>query len=105
MKIKSGDNVKILSGKSRGQTGAVIQVLTNKASGESYVVVEGANMRKKHMRSRKAGEKGQVLELAAPMHISKVMLIDPSTKQATRVGYTREGNVKKRIAKKSGQLI
>lgn len=105
MKIKSGDNVKILSGRDAGKTGKVIQVLKNKATEEFFVVVEGVNMRKKHMKTRKRGEKGQVLELAAPMHISKVMFIDPSTKEPTRVGFTREGDTKKRIAKKSGQLI
>lgn len=105
MKIKSGDNVKVLSGREKGKTGKVIQVLKNKTSGESFVVVEGLNLRKKHMRTRKQGEKGQVLELASPLQISKVMLIDPTTNKPTRVGYAMEGTEKKRKAKKSGELI
>ncbi|MEK7623249.1 MAG: 50S ribosomal protein L24 [Patescibacteria group bacterium] len=105
MKIKTGDNVKVLSGKDRGKTGKVIQVLVNKKNNQRYVVVEGVNMRKKHLRRQKQGDKGQVIELAAPLHASKVMLIDPGSKQPTRVGFRFEGNEKKRVAKKSGAVI
>ncbi len=105
MKIKSGDNVKILSGREKGKTGKVIQVLSNKATGQSFVVVEGLNLRKKHMRTRKRGEKGQVLELASPLQISKVMLIDPSSNKPTRVGFAMVGNEKKRKAVRSGEMI
>ena len=105
MKIKTGDNVKVLSGKSRGKTGKVIQVLTHGAYGQTMVVVEGANMRKKHLKPSKKGEKGQVLELAAPLHSSNVMLIDPKSNQPTRVGYRMDGNEKKRVAKRSNEFI
>ena len=105
MKIKNNDNVKIISGREKGKTGKVIQVLKKKSTGQFFVVVEGANMRKKHLRTRKAGEKGQILELAAPLHASKVMVLDPSTKKPTRIGYTKDGETKKRIAKKSGEMI
>ncbi len=105
MKVKTGDNVKILSGKDRGKTGKIIQVLFDKAKGKTSVVVEGANVIKKHLRTKKAGEKGQILELSAPIHISNVMLIDPGTKKPTRVGFKMDGSEKKRIAKKSGELI
>lgn len=105
MKIKTGDKVKVLSGKSRGKTGKVIQVLENKKNGKFYVVVEGANLLKKHMRPRKQGEKGQTIELPAPLHIGKVMLIDPKSGKPTRVGYKQEGDEKKRVAKVSGEFI
>lgn len=105
MKIKTGDNVKVLSGKDRGKRGKVIQMLTRPDSGERYAVVEGVNMRKKHMRPSKRGEKGQVLELAAPIHASNVMLIDPKSGHPTRVGYKKDGKEKKRVAKKSGEFI
>lgn len=104
MKIKTNDNVKILSGKDRGKSGKVIQVLRNKR-GEPYVVVEGCNLRKKHLRKGKQNEKGRIIELAFPLHASNVMFIDPSTKLPTRIGFTREGDVKKRVAKRSGVII
>lgn len=105
MKIKVGDKVKILTGKDSGKTGKVVQVLVNKGNGKSFVVVEGANLLKKHMRSGKQNEKGQVIELPAPIHISNVMLLDPKSGKPTRVGYKTEGKDKKRVAKVSGEFI
>lgn len=100
MKIKTGDKVKILKGKDAGKTGKVVQVLTGE-----YVVVEGANILKKHMRARKQGEKGQMIELPAPIRIGNVMLIDPKSGKPTRVGFKKEGNEKKRVSKASGEFI
>lgn len=105
MKIKSGDKVKILSGKDSGKEGKVVQVIHNKESEQFYVVVEGVNVLKKHMRARKGGEKGQVIELPAPLHISNVQLIDPKSGKPTRVGFKQEGETKKRVAKISGEFI
>lgn len=105
MKIKKGDNVKILSGKDKGKTGKVIQVLRDKETKRSYVVVEGANMLKKHLRTRDKSQKGQTIELPAPMDMSNVQLIDPKSNKPTRVGYTMDGEDKKRVAKKSGEFI
>jgi large subunit ribosomal protein L24 len=105
MKIKTGDNVKVLTGKDNGKTGKVIQVLTNKKNGQVYVVVEGLNVRKKHMRAQRRGEKGQVIEISFPIHSSNVMLIDANSKKPTRVGFKTEGKSKKRISKKSGEFI
>lgn len=105
MKIKTGDNVKVLSGKDKGKTGKVTQVLRSKKKNQHYVVVEGLNVRKKHLRSQKSGEKGQTIELSFPIHMSNVMLVDPNSKKPTRVGYKIEGSEKKRLAKKSGEYI
>ncbi len=105
MKIKTGDNVKVLSGKDRGKTGKVVQVLTNKATHQHYVVVEGVNMLKKHLRAGKRGEKGQVIELPAPIHASSVAFIDSKSGRSTKVGYRVEGDTKKRISRKSGEFI
>lgn len=105
MKIKSGDKVKVLTGKDAGKEGKVVQVIHNKETGQFYVVVEGANILKKHMRAHKGGEKGRVIELPAPIHISNVQLIDPKSGKPTRVGYKQEGEVKKRVAKISGEFI
>ncbi len=105
MKIKTGDNVKVLSGKDRNKTGKVVQVLQNRKNNEWYVVVEGANLLTKHIRAQRGGEKGQKIELPAPIHVSKVMLIDPKSSKPTRVAYTFEGTTKKRTAKKSGEIL
>ncbi len=105
MKIKTGDNVKVLSGKDRGKTGKVIQVLYNKKTRKHYVVVDGINILKKHMRTQRRGEGGQIIELPAPIHISSVMLIDPSSNKPTRVGYKKEGSDKKRVARVSDEFI
>lgn len=103
MKIKTGDTVKILSGKDRGKTGKVIQVL-HKNVETPLVVVEGMRLLKKHIRPGR-GQKGQILELPAPMPIGKVMLIDPSSKKPTRVGYRFEGSEKRRVAKRSDTIL
>jgi len=105
MKIKTGDNVKVITGKDRGKTGKVLQVFV----ATHKVVVEGVNITVKNTRARKQGEKGQKIEYPAPLDISNVMLIDPQTNQPTRVGYRRSepgSKVKKvRIAKKSQAVI
>jgi large subunit ribosomal protein L24 len=105
MKIKKGDNVKVLSGKDRNKTGKVIQVLVNKQTKKPFVVVEGLNVLKKHIRSQGKGQKGQVIELPAPMHASNVMVIDPKTSKPSRIGFAIEGKEKKRIAKKSKDFL
>jgi len=105
MTIKTGDKVKVLVGKDRGKTGKVVQILQNKKNSQTYVVVEDINILKKHMRPRKQGEKGQVIELPAPLHLSNVMLIDPKSGKPTRVGKKTEGKEKKRVAKISGEYI
>lgn len=83
MKIKTGDNVKIMIGKDSGKTGKVSQVLPR----EQQVVVEGLHKIKKHMRPQKQGEKGQILEFSAPLPVANVQLICPKCNKITRVGY------------------
>ena len=68
MKIKKGDNVKIITGKDKGKAGKVVRVLVAK----SKVIVEGLNMNKKHQRPRKSGEKGSIINVAMPIHVSNV---------------------------------
>ncbi len=68
MHVKAGDIVVILSGNEKGKKGKVIEAFPK----EGLVLVEGLNLKKKHQRPRKAGQKGQILEKAAPIHVSKV---------------------------------
>ncbi len=91
----------IISGKDKGKQGTVARVLPRRR----HVIVEGLNMRKRHQRPRRAGQKGQTVEFAAPLHISNVQLADPKTEKPTRVGYKTTEGKKIRIAKKSGTKI
>lgn len=68
MKIKKGDNVAIITGKDKGKKGKIIRVLVS----ENKVIIEGANMMKKHQRPRKSGEKGSMKNVEMPIHASNV---------------------------------
>lgn len=101
MKIKKGDQVTIIAGKDRGKRGAVVRVLP----AQDKVVVDGINIVKRHQKKKKENEKGERVEMAAPVHVSNVQLIDTTSGKPTRVGYRVEGGEKIRIAKKSGKAI
>ena len=98
MKIKKGDNIIVIAGKDKGKKGKVVRALP----ADSKVVVEGGNMRKKHQRAGKGRQKGQIIDIAMPIHISNVMIEDPKTGKPTRVGKRIAGGKRIRIAKKSG---
>jgi len=102
MKIKKGDTVLIIAGKDRGRKGKVLKAFPK----ENKILVEGINLKKKHQRPRRSGEKGQIVILPAPIDVSNAKLICPKCGQATRVGY-RFGEDKKkyRICKKCQQEI
>jgi len=101
MKIKKDDQVIVISGKDRGRKGKIIEAFPK----EGRVIVGGINLRKKHMKPKKSGEKGQIIELPAPLDVSNVKLICQKCGKATRVGYKKEGKKKYRICKKCGQEI
>lgn len=101
LKIKTGDTVQVMAGKDKGKTGKVTQVFPE----AERVVVEGTNFMKKHVRARSAEQKGQIIQLSAPMHISNVMLVDPSNNKPTRVKIELRDGKKVRIAKKTGTVI
>ncbi|MGB9743113.1 MAG: 50S ribosomal protein L24 [Minisyncoccales bacterium] len=99
MRIRKGDIVLIIKGKDRGKKGKVLQVFPR----ENRIMVEGVNLRKKHQRPRRAGEKGQIIILPGRFSASNVKLICSKCGQATRVGYKIEGEKKFRICKKCHQ--
>ena len=107
IKIRKGDQVKVMSGKDKGKTGTVLTVERKK----NRVFVDGLNMTTRHQRPRtirdaqRAGEVGGVTHQPGPIHISNVMLLDPKSNEPTRVKITREGGQRKRIAKRSGEEI
>jgi len=76
LKIKKGDIVAVITGTDKGKTGKVIQVFPKLRR----VVVEGINVRKRHLRPRKSGDKGQTVEFFMPIHSSNVMLVDEEGK-------------------------
>ncbi len=95
LKIKKGDEVKILLGKDRGKTGKVLRVSTKK----NKVLVEGLNLFKRHI--RKVGQQeGGIIEIAKPLDISNVNLVCPACKKVTRIGFKVEGKEKIRFCKK-----
>lgn len=101
MKIKRGDLVLVITGKYRGKTGKVLKVFPK----ERKILVENVNLVKKHQKPRREGEKGQIIEIPAPIDISNVKLICPNCKKATRVGFKIEGEEKFRICKKCKKEI
>ena len=101
MKIKKNDNVKVISGKDRGKSGKVIGVFPKSNS----LVVEGINIRKKHSRSKKQGQKGQIIQKPMPLNASNVMIVDAKTGKRTRIGIKEIAGKNVRIAKKSGNEI
>jgi large subunit ribosomal protein L24 len=74
--IKKNDNVIVLTGSDKGKKGKVTKVLR----AEDKVIVEGVNIKKRHQKSNKKGQPGQILEVAAPIHISNVRLADAPKK-------------------------
>ena len=107
LKIRRDDTVRVIAGKDRGRTGRVLRVDPK----NQRVYVEGVNIIKRHMKPRtlrdtqRAQEIGGIIEMEGPIHVSNVMLIDPDSGEPTRVGVTREGGRRVRVAKKSGKEI
>ena len=101
MKIKKNDTVLITSGDDRGKKGKVIHV--DPAKGK--VQIEGANILKKHVRPKKEGEKGQIVEKPGFISASKVVLICSKCNKPTRAGYNVTEKGKTRICKKCSAVI
>jgi large subunit ribosomal protein L24 len=100
-KIKKGDNVVVLSGKDKGRTGVVAQVMPK----DSKVVVEGINIAARHRKPSQQNPQGGIDRFPAPMHISKVALADPKSGKPTRVRFEEKNGKKVRVAVKSGETI
>ena len=101
MNFKTGDKVVVISGKDKGKEGKITTVLRK----ENKVVVEGVNVVKKHVKPN-GQNKGNIVEVEAPIHASNVMIIDPKTGKRTRIGHTidKKGN-KIRVSKKSNESL
>jgi large subunit ribosomal protein L24 len=89
--IKTGDLVKVTTGKDKGKTGKVLQTFPKL----NRVVVEGVNAAKRHIRTRRAGEQGQVIEFSMPIHASNVVRADDSSSDAAPKAASKKKTVNK----------
>ncbi|NMC99358.1 MAG: 50S ribosomal protein L24 [Bacteroidales bacterium] len=102
MHIKKGDTVIVIAGDSKGQEGRVLSVNYEK----NTAIVEGVNLVSKHTKPNAKSPQGGILKKEAPIHVSNLMLKDPSTGKPTRIGRRLNNDNKLvRIAKKSGEEI
>jgi large subunit ribosomal protein L24 len=99
MKLKKGDKVVVIAGKEKGKTGTIVRVIPAR----SMVVLEKMNLSKKHRRANATSRKGQIIDIAMPIHSSNVMLADPKDGKPTRIKITRKDGNRVRVAVKSGQ--
>ena len=100
IKIKTGDNVKVITGNSKGSEGKVLKIVSEK----NRLIVEGVNMVKKHMKPSAQNPQGGIIEKEAFIHVSNVSLLIPSG-ETTKVGYRMDENKKVRFSKKSNEVI
>lgn len=102
LKIRKGDLVKVIAGDSKGQQGKISQVILK----NNRALVEGVNLVSKHTKPNAANPNGGIIKMEATLHISNLMLIDPKSGQATRVGKMKNAEGKSvRMAKKTGEEI
>jgi len=100
--IRKGDTVKVLSGNSRGKTGKVLDVYLDNYK----AIVEGANMVFKHVKPSANNPEGGINKQEAPIHLSKLMVVDPSSGEPTRIGRKLNDKGKlQRYSKKTGEFI
>ena len=98
MKIKKGDDIKIIFGNDKGKTGKVAAAFP--ASGR--ITVAGINMKKKHVRPRRPGDRGELILIPAPFAAARAMRVCPSCGQPARIGYKKGAEGRVRLCKKCG---
>jgi large subunit ribosomal protein L24 len=102
MKIRRGDRVRVIRGNHSGREGTVLRVEREK----ERVVIEGVNLRKRHMKPSQTNPEGGIVEFEAPVHVSNVMLLDPQTSEPTRVrSQVGADGRRERVAVRSGRVI
>ena len=101
LKVKSGDLVRVIAGDHKGEEGKILTIQREK----NKAIVEGVNMVSKHTKPSATNPQGGIVKKEAAIHISNLSLIDPKSKETTKVGYKQEGDKKARFAKKSNQVL
>lgn len=101
-KIRKGDQVVILSGKDKGEKGAVLSVVD-----DEHVIVEGRNLAKRHTRGNpQVGKQGGIISKEMPLHVSKVAIFNPATQKADRVTFKKLADGKKvRSFSSNGEML
>ncbi len=100
--VRSGDTVEVFPGNAKGKRGKIVEVLVKK----NRVIVEGVNMIKKHVKPNAQNPQGEIKELEGTIHISNVMVVDPSTDKPSRTGRKlNEAGKLQRYAKSSGKFV
>ena len=99
-KIRKGDKVVVLSGKDKGRSGEVLQVMPK----DDKAVVRGVNIVRKHQKQTQSQE-GGIISKEAPIHLSNIALADPKDGKPTRIGFDIRDGKKVRVAKRSGDVI
>ena len=101
MKIRKGDRVKVITGRSKGKVGDVLRVLV----AEQRVVVSGVNMIKRHTKPGRT-DAGGIIEREAAIHVSNVAILDPKSEKPTKIGFKfLEDGRKVRVARGSGETL
>jgi len=101
MSIRKGDKVIIIAGKELHKTGIVEKVFPK----DNRIVIAGLNMVKRHLKRSAKQPQGGIIEKEAPLHISNVMLLDPTRDKPTRIGWKIEGKKKVRVSRLTKQVI
>ena len=99
-KIRKDDTVEIIAGKDKGKRGSIIRVLRDK----DRVIVGGANLVKKAMKKRSQQDRGGIVEIEAPVHVSNVMIVCKKC-GPTKIGYKIDGDKKTRVCRKCGEAL
>ncbi len=99
-KIRKDDTVEIIAGKDKGKRGAIVRVIRDK----DRVIVSGANLVKKAMKKRSQQDRGGIVEIEAPIHVSNVMIVCKKC-GPTRIGYKIDGDKKVRVCRKCGEAL
>ena len=98
IRLKQGDRVKVISGRSKGVEGRVLTVLHE----SNRVIVEGVNLIRKAQRPTQSNPQGGIIEIESPIHVSNVQIIDPKTSEVTRIAHKFDEAGKYRVSAKSG---
>jgi len=107
MKVKKEDNVIVISGNSKGKTGKILKVFPKK----NRVIIEGVNLRKRHTKANQQNPQGGIIEKEASINASNVMILDPKSNEATRIGKKiiiddKTGKKRSvRVSTKSGEML
>ena len=101
MKFRKGDEVKVTGGKDKGKTGKIERVLPL----EHKVVITGINMYKRHLKAQDAKRPAGIIDIVKPVPVGRIALLCPKCKQVTRIGFSIDGDKKKRICRKCEQEV